>query len=119
MNLLVGFGLGYVAGKHSDDTRVPNLLGLGTQNGGQAAASELLAAAGLRVGKVVKRLCAPDENGLVVGQSMPAGTTVPKNSTVNISIGEDPTHLIGIFVDHSADSCLRGQQDPAGQPSGG
>ena len=57
VNLLVGFGLGYVAGKHSDDTRVPNLLGLGTQNGGQAAASELLAAAGLRVGKVVKRLC--------------------------------------------------------------
>jgi hypothetical protein len=118
VGLLVSFCLGYLAGKHSDDARVPNLLGLGTQHGGQAAAREALAAAGLRVGKVVKRLCAPDENGLVVSQSMPAGTAVPKNSTVNISIGEDPTHLISIFVDQSPDPCLPGEQEPAGQPLG-
>jgi hypothetical protein len=42
------------------------------------------------------KLCAPDENGLV-HQSVLAGTTVPKNSTVNIAIGDDGTHLIGLF----------------------
>jgi hypothetical protein len=49
---LSAFGLGYLTGKQADDTKVPNLLGLGTDNGGQAAARDALAEAGLRVGKL-------------------------------------------------------------------
>jgi hypothetical protein len=46
------FGAGYCFGTHADDRRVPNLLGLGTENGGQAAARHELAGHGLRVGKL-------------------------------------------------------------------
>jgi beta-lactam-binding protein with PASTA domain len=113
--LATTFGLGYVVGEHADQAQVPNLVGLGTQHGGQAEAHDALAAVGLRVGKVGIRLCTPDELGLVVHQSVPAGTSVPKESTVNISIGDDGTHLIGVFG--TPDPCLAGEQHPAGQPS--
>ena len=109
-----GFGGGYYVGTHADDRRVPNLLGLGTENGGQAAARHELAGHGLRVGKVGRLICAFDENGLVVQQSPPAGTVVPKGATVNIAIGDDGTHLIGLFPRGSVKSCLPGMQQPAG-----
>lgn len=106
------FGAGYVVGTHADDRRVPNLLGLGTEDGGQAAARRELATVGLRVGMVGWMRCASDENGLVVHQNPPAGTIVPKGATVNIAIGDDGTHLIGIFG--SVEPCLPGEQQPAG-----
>jgi beta-lactam-binding protein with PASTA domain len=109
-----GFTVGYYVGSHADDRRVPKLLGLGTEDGGQAAARRELAAVGLRVGKVGRMLCAPDENGLVVQQNPVAGAVVPKGATVNIAIGDDGTHLTGIFV--APEPCLPGEQQPAGQP---
>jgi beta-lactam-binding protein with PASTA domain len=109
-----GFGAGYYVGNRAEDRRVPNLLGLGTENGGQAAALHELAGHGLRMGKVGWMVCTPDENGLVVQQSPPAGTVVPKGATVNIAIGDDGTHLIGLFPRGSVKSCLPGTQQPAG-----
>lgn len=114
MALIAGaFGTGYFVGSHADETRVPNLLGLGTGDGGQAAARRELATVGLRVGKVGWMVCASDENGLVVRQNPPAGTIVSKGATVNIAIGDDGTHLIGLFG--TPDPCL-GEQQLAGQP---
>ncbi len=107
-----GFGLGYVVGTHADDRRVPNLLGLGTKDGGQAAARRELAAVGLRVGKVGRMTCAPDENGLVVQQNPLAGAVVPEGATVNITIGGAG---IGLFTGDPK-PCLPGEQQPAGQP---
>jgi hypothetical protein len=108
------FGIGYYVGSHAEDRHVPNLLGLGTEDGGQAAARRELATVGLRVGKAGRMLCTSDENGLVVQQSPPAGTVVPKGATVNIAIGDDGTHLIGLFPSGSVKSCLPGTQQPAG-----
>ena len=108
-----GLGAGYYFGTHADDRRVPNLLGLGTEDGGQAAARHQLAGHGLRVGTVGRLICASDENGLVVQQSPPAGTVVPKGATVNIAMGDDGTHLIGLFPRGSVKSCLPGTQKPA------
>jgi beta-lactam-binding protein with PASTA domain len=108
-----GFGGGYYVGTHADDSRVPDLLGLGTENGGQAAARHELAGPGLRIGKVGWMVCTPDEKGLVVQQSPPAGTVVPKGTTANIAIGDDGTHLIGLFPRGSVKSCLPGTQQPA------
>ena len=76
------FGLGYIVGTHASDRRVPNLLELGTEDGGQAAARRELATVGLRVGKVTWMACAPDEGGLVVHQNPQAGVTVPEGATV-------------------------------------
>lgn len=109
-----GFGLGYIVGTRAGRTEVPDVLGLGTQNGGQAAARREFAAAGLRLGRVGRMLCASDENGLVVQQNPPAGTIVSKGSTVNVAIGNDGTHIIGIFG--TPEPCLPGVQQPAGQP---
>ena len=67
------FGLGYIVGTHAYESRVPNLTGLGTEDGRQAAALRELASVGLRVGKVRVKLCASDENGLVVDQKPQAG----------------------------------------------
>ncbi|MGA9160497.1 MAG: PASTA domain-containing protein [Actinomycetota bacterium] len=108
------FGIGYYARSHAEDRHVPNLLGLGTEDGGQAAARHELATVGLRVGKVGRMVCASDENGVVVQQSPPAGTVVPKGATVNIAIGDDGTHLIGLFPRGSVKSCLPDTQQPAG-----
>ena len=91
-----GFGLGYIVGTRADRTEVPDVVGLGTQNGGQAAARREFAAAGLRLGRVGRKVCASDEDGLVVQQNPPAGTIVSKGSTVNVAIGDDGTHIIGI-----------------------
>ena len=107
-----GFGLGYLAGTRANDTRVPNLLGLGTTDGGQAAARRELAPVGLRLGQVRWRSCASDERGLVVEQNPSPGTVVPRGATVNISIGGTG---IGLFSGES-DQCLPGRQKPAGQP---
>ena len=108
------FGIGYLVGSHADERRVPDLLGLGTDDGGQAAARRELATVGLRVGKVGRMMCASDENGLVVHQNPPAGALVPKGATVNIAIGDDGTHVIGLFG--TLDPCLPGEQRPTGQP---
>jgi hypothetical protein len=108
------FWIGYYVGSHAEDRHVPNLLGLGTEDRGQAAARQELATVGLRVGKVGWMVCASDENGLVVQQSPPVETVVPKGATVNIAIGDDGTHLIGLFPRGSVKSCLRGTQQPAG-----
>ena len=108
------FGIGYYVGSHADEKHVPNLLGLGTEVGGQAAARRELATVDLRVGKVGRLVCASDENGLVVQQSPPAGTVVPKGATVSIAIGDNGTHLIGLFPRGSVKSCLPGTQQPAG-----
>jgi beta-lactam-binding protein with PASTA domain len=104
------FTLGYVLGAHADDRHVPNLLGLGTEDGGQAAARRALAAADLRVGKVASIVCDTDERGLVVRQNPPPGAMVPAGATVNIGIGGGG---IGLF---SGDPppCLPGEQTPAG-----
>jgi beta-lactam-binding protein with PASTA domain len=110
------FGIGYYVGSHAEDRPVPNLLGLGTEDGGQAASRHELAGHGLRLGKVGRILCAPDDNGLVVQQSPPAGTVVPKGATVNIAIGDDGTHIIGGFGTPDLEPCLPGEQQPAGQP---
>lgn len=107
-----GVGAEYYLGTHADDRRVPNLLGLGTENGGQAAARHELAGHGLRVGKVGRLICASDENGRVVLQNPPAGTVVPKGATVNIAIGDDGTHIIGLFG--TPEPCLPREQQPAG-----
>ena len=108
------FGVGYVVGTRANRVAVPDMLGLGMQNGGQAAARQALAGVGLRVGKVGWKMCTSDENGLVVAQNPPAGTVVPKGSTVNIAIGDDGTQLIGLF--DAVKPCLPGIQHPAGQP---
>ena len=111
--LLAGvFGLGYIIGTHANDRRVPSLLALGAEDGGQAAARRELATVGLRVGKVGRMICASDENGLVVFQNPPAGTVVPRGATVNIAIGDDGTRVIGLFG--TPDFCLPGEQQPAG-----
>ena len=111
--LLAGvFGLGYIIGTHANDRRVPSLLALGAEDGGQAAARRELATVGLRVGKVGRMICASDENGLVVFQNPPAGTVVPRGATVNIAIGDDGTHVIGLFG--TPEFCLPGEQQPAG-----
>jgi beta-lactam-binding protein with PASTA domain len=107
-----GFGLGYVVGTHTNDRRVPNLLGLGAGDGGQAAARRELAPVGLRLGQVRWKSCASDERGLVVQQNPSAGTVVPRGATVNISIGGAG---IGIFRGEPK-QCLPGKQQPAGQP---
>ena len=107
------FGLGYIVGTHANESRVPTLTGLGTEDGGQAAALRELASVGLRVGKVGVKLCASDENGLVVDQKPQAGTVVPMGATVNIVIGDDGTRLIGIFG--TPEPCLPGTQQPAGR----
>lgn len=107
-----GFGLGYVVGTHADDRLVPNLLGLGTEDGGQAAARRELATVGLRVGKVGWMVCASDETGLVVHQNPPAGTVVPRGATVNIAIGGAG---IGLFS-RDPEPCLPAEQLRAGQP---
>lgn len=101
------FGAGYYFGTHADDRRVPNLLGLGTENGGQAAARHELAGHGLRVGKVGLMVCTADEMGLVVYQNPPFGTIVPKGATVNIAIGGG-----GSFG--TPEPCLPREQQPAG-----
>jgi hypothetical protein len=67
------------------------------EDGGQAAARRELSTVGLRVGEVGWMVCASKENGLVADQTPPAGAVVPKGATVNIAIGDDGTHLIGIF----------------------
>jgi beta-lactam-binding protein with PASTA domain len=103
-----GFGAGYYVGNHADDRRVPNLLGLGTKDGGEAAARNELAARGLRVGKVGLMVCTADEMGLVVYQNPPAGAIVSKGAMVNIAIGGG-----GSFG--TPEPCL-GEQQPAGQP---
>ena len=102
-----GFGAGYYVGTHADERRVPNLLGLGTENGGQAAARHELAGHGLRLGKVGGMDCTHDENGLVVFQNPPAGTIVPKGATINIAIGSDGRLWF-------PEPCLPGEQQPAG-----
>ncbi len=107
-----GFGLGYLVGTHANDTRVPNLLGLGTRDGGQAAARRELAPVGLRLGQVRWKACASDEGGLVVEQNPSAGTVLPRGATVNIAIGGTG---IGIFAG-GPPQCLPGKQQPAGQP---
>lgn len=107
-----GFGLGYVSGRAADDRRVPNLLGLGTEDRGQAAARRDVAAVGLRVGKVGWMACASDERGLVVYQNPSAGTIVPKGATVNIAIGGAG---IGLFS-RDQQPCLPGEQEQTGQP---
>ena len=113
--VLIGtFGLGYVVGTRADRAVVPSMVGLGAQGGGQAAARAKLAQAGLRLGKVQRMLCASDENGLVVRQSLPAGTSVARGSTINITIGDDGTHLIGLFVRDPHQPCVPGKQEPAG-----
>jgi hypothetical protein len=109
------FGLGYIVGTHANDRPVPNLLGLGTEDGGQAAARRELATVGLRVGKVTWMACAPDERGLVVHQNPQSGFTVPEGATVNISIGGAG---VGLFSNEHA-PCLPGEQTPAGQPNSG
>jgi beta-lactam-binding protein with PASTA domain len=114
-----GFAVGYGVGSHADDRRVPDLLGLGTEDGGQAAARRELAAVGLRVGKVGWMFCAPDENGLVVHQNPPAGTVVPRGATVNIAIGDAGTHMLGVGMFGPPEPCLPGEQQPAGQPPSG
>lgn len=108
-----GFGLGYVVGTRADRTEVPDVLRLGTQDGGQTAARREFADAGLRLGRVGWKVCASDENGLVVQQNPPAGTVVPKGSTVNIAIGGAG---IGI-LSYDPEPCLPGEQQPAGQPT--
>jgi beta-lactam-binding protein with PASTA domain len=108
------FGAGYYVGNHADDRHVPNLLGLETEDGGQAAARYELAGYGLRLGKVGRMICTPAENGLVVRQNPSAGAVVPKGATVNIAIGDDGTHLIGIFA--TLDPCLRDEHRLAGHP---
>ena len=106
------FGLGYLVGTHANDTRVPNLLGLGTRDGGQAAARRELAPVALRLGQVRWKACASDERGLVVEQNPSAGTVLPRDATVNIVIGGTG---IGIFAG-GPPQCLPGKQQPAGQP---
>lgn len=108
------FGAGYVAGTRADHSVVPNLLGLGADGGGQAAARRELGAAGLRVGKVMWKACAYDERGLVVVQIPPAGTIIPDGSTVDVAIGSVPMGLEG-----EPDQCLPGQQTPLADVSGG
>jgi beta-lactam-binding protein with PASTA domain len=105
------FGSGYYFGSHGDDRRVPNLLGLGTGDGGQAAARHELAGHGLRVGKVGWMVCTADEIGLVVFQNPPAGAIVPRGATINIAIGS-----WGRLFDNPQ-PCLPGEQQPAGQSS--
>jgi len=61
-------------------------------------------------------VCASDEKGLVVQQNPRAGTIVSKGSTVNVAIGDDGTHIIGIFGMGMPEPCLPGVQQPAGQP---
>lgn len=57
-------------------------------------------------------VCASDENGVVVDQTPPAGAVVPKGATVNIAIGDDGTHLIGIFGTRTpASPANSGQRD--------
>jgi beta-lactam-binding protein with PASTA domain len=107
-----GYGFGYVVGARADEARVPNLLALGTQDSGQAAATQELHEAGLRVGKVRWQLCGRDELGLVVAQAPSPGAVVPTGSTVNIVIGDNGTRIIGLFPD-PLPPCLPGMQLPA------
>ncbi len=112
--LLTGtFVAGFVVGRHADDRRVPSLLGLGTNDGGQAAARRELAAVGLRIGRVTWVTCASDETGLVVTQNPPSGTVVPQGATVNVGIGGPG---VGLFS-NDPEPCLPGRQHPAGQPA--
>jgi beta-lactam-binding protein with PASTA domain len=106
--LLVGvFSAGYAVGRRADHTSVPNLVGLGSEGGGQAAARRELATAGLRLGKVGWKVCSSDEVGLVVEQVPPAETVVPDGTTVDVLIG-GPGMLTG-----AAGPCLPGKQHPA------
>ena len=108
LGLVAGaFAVGYEVGSHAHDRRVPNLLGLGTERGGQGAARSVLNRVGLRVGKVTWGSCTADEVGLVVHQDPPGGAVTPEGSTVNISIG---TTGFGVGVPHP---CLPGEQEPA------
>lgn len=112
IGLLAGaFGIGYVVGSHAHDTRVPDLLGMGTDRGGQGEARTALNQVGLRVGKVSWRICTADEFGLVVHHDPPGGAVTPQGSTVNISIGTDERTIFG-----TPDPCLPGQQVPANHP---
>jgi beta-lactam-binding protein with PASTA domain len=108
-----GYGFGNVKGTRADAARVPNLLALGTQGGGQAAASRELHEVGLRVGRVRWQLCGRDELGLVVGQAPSPGAVIPTGSVVNIVIGDNGTRIIGLFPD-PLPPCLPGLQLPAG-----
>jgi hypothetical protein len=65
-------------GSHAEDRHVPNLLGLGTEDGGQAAARQELATVGLRVGKVGWIICASDENGLSFSRARQSGPSSPR-----------------------------------------
>lgn len=106
------FALGYILGTHAEDRRVPNMLGLGTEDGGQAAARRALAAVDLRVGKVASIVCDSDERGLVVRQNPSPGVMVPAGATVNIGIGGAGIGLFG-----NPGECLPGAQTPAGLPN--
>jgi beta-lactam-binding protein with PASTA domain len=99
------FGSGYY-GSRADDRRVPNLLGSGTESGGQAAARHALAAHGLRLGRVGWMVCTSDELGLVVRQNPPAGTVVPEGAKVNVAIGRSRLIFGG------PEPCLPGKQQP-------
>jgi beta-lactam-binding protein with PASTA domain len=113
LGLVVGaFAIGYQVGSHADDARVPDLLGLGTERGGQGEARVILNRAGLRVGKVTWSSCTPDEVGLVVHQDPPGGAVTPEGSTVNISIG-----TTGFGVGVGGGPCLPGEQEPANHPA--
>ncbi|HEX6843607.1 MAG TPA: PASTA domain-containing protein [Actinomycetota bacterium] len=109
--LLAGaFGLGYAIGARRDRSVVPDMLGMGTEDGGQAAARRALKSDGLRLGKVSWRLCAYDEHGLIVVQNPAPGSVVPTGSTVDIQLGSGR----GALGDPEPDQCLEGEQIPFG-----
>ncbi len=73
--------------KQDEDARVPNVTGLDPG----AAASELRAA-GFSVGRTVESTEDEDEDGIVIGQSPGAGSTLRQGGSVSIVIGryEEP-----------------------------
>ena len=106
------FVTGYVVGKRADQATVPNLIGLGTDGGGQAVARRTLEPYGLRLGRVYFLRCAADEAGVIVKQVPSAGTVVPTGATVDIAVG-----TIGGSITPGggqATQCLPGIQQPAG-----
>jgi beta-lactam-binding protein with PASTA domain len=81
-----GFALGYTLGP-GDRVKVPNLVGLGKQRGGQGEARPVLKDAGLRLG-VVRFMASTDSTkwGKIIRQVPDAGTSVPVGATVDIYV---------------------------------
>lgn len=104
------FGVGYAIGAHRDRSVVPDMLGMGTEDGGQAAARRALKAADLRLGKVAWRSCAFDEHGLIVLQNPAPGTPIPTGSTVDIQLGSGYSGA----GNPEPEQCLPGEQTPFG-----